>query len=57
MNAVELFARLDFYVDRVKSARYDNTDRGEAINIAIAKIVDDRYDNFKKRKKYSFYSR
>lgn len=56
MNAVELFDRLDFYVDRVKSVRYDDTDRATATNIAIAKIVDDRYDNFKKKRSYSFQS-
>lgn len=56
MNAVELYARLDFYVDRVKSVRYDDTDRATAINIAIEKIIDDRYDNFKQRRRYSFQS-
>lgn len=56
MNAVELYARLDFYVDRVRSVRYDDTDRATAINIAIEKIIDDRYDNFKQRRRYSFQS-
>lgn len=56
MNIFEMHERVDFWADTIKSPRYSNSQRNNALNIAIDSFVKDRYDNIKKgyRSGYSF---
>ena len=55
MNTVELIARIQFYSDRTKSPRFNDTDHYlPALNVAQNTILNDRYYNIKKKTGYSF---
>lgn len=47
---------IDKLIDRVKSPRFNDDNYYDAINQAITMMVDDRVENIKKQKKYSFQS-
>ncbi len=54
MNVIEMIEGLDFYLDRVNSSRFTNPIRTRALNISTNDIIEDRYDNIRKNKTYSF---
>ena len=56
MDIQEMHNRVDLLMDRVNSPRFRSGDKDSAINMAIERIVRDRYDNLKIQKKYSFES-
>ncbi len=56
MNAITMRTIIDGLIDRVNSPRYLDTEYYEAINLATTMIFEDRVDNIKIKKGYSFES-
>lgn len=56
MNILQMFDLVAFYNDRESSARFTDESYIKAIISATTKIVEDRIDNIKKAKRYSFES-
>lgn len=56
MNAIQQFIAISILNDRESSARFIDEQYMYAINAAIGMIIDDRTDNIKKPKRYSFES-
>jgi len=56
MNILQMFNLVAFFNDREQSARFPDESYIKAINSAIIKVVEDRLDNIKSPKKYSFES-
>lgn len=54
MNAIQMIEQVAFLSDRVGSARFNDDQYIKAINSAIIMILEDRLDNIKKVKRYSF---
>ncbi len=54
MNAIQMLDMVSFLNDRVSSPRFSDASIMQAINSSITSIVEDRLDNIKKAKRYSF---
>lgn len=54
MNAIQILSQVAFLNDRESSPRFDDESYMKAINQAILALVEDRLDNIKKPKRYSF---
>lgn len=54
MNIIQMFNAVSFLNDRVASARFSDDMYIRAINSAITMVMEDRLDNIKKPKRYSF---
>jgi len=55
-NVVQQRESIMQWIDHVRSPRFSDLQYAAAINAAIRKIVDDRYDNLREKKGYSFES-
>jgi hypothetical protein len=53
-NVVEMLEDIDLILDRTRSPRFEITDKVRALNMAQDKVINDRYDNVKREKRYSF---
>jgi hypothetical protein len=56
LNCIEMRSFIDTLIDRVNSPRYLDSEYYEAINSATVMIFEDRVDNIKIKKNYSFES-
>lgn len=56
MNIIQQILRVQFYNDRVRSARFRDEQYIQSIQDAIHNFVDDRTGNIKRNKNYSFES-
>lgn len=56
LNAIQLRTTIDGLIDRINSPRYLDSEYYEAINLATGMIFEDRVDNIKIKKGYSFES-
>ncbi len=56
MNIIQMQTEVSFLVDRESSARFTDDQYMTAINSAIVSILEDRLDNIKNPKRYSFES-
>ncbi len=56
LNCIQLRTTIDGLIDRINSPRYTDYEYYEAINIATTRIFEDRVDNVKVQKSYSFES-
>ena len=56
MNIVEQHAKMDLWLDRPRSARFQPGDRDSALISAADRILRDNYDNIRKETGYSFQS-
>lgn len=55
-NIVEMHVDIDRQIDFVNNPRFPSRDYDRAINLSIDEIINDRYDNIKRVKQYSFDS-
>ena len=56
MNIIAMIERIKVLIDHTTSPRYTNDQFDTAINIVSNQILDDRYDNIKRKRPYSFQS-
>lgn len=54
MNIVEMKERIDTYLDRTRSPRFEDRNYIDAINASITQVFKDRTENEKKRRGYQF---
>ena len=56
LNVIQMHNDIQSQIDFVNNPRHNSRDYDKAINLAIEEIVNDRYDNIKQAKGYSFDS-
>lgn len=50
----EMHTDLDFLIDKVRTPRFEDSQRDRVLNFAMDRTIQDRYDNIKKAERYSF---